>query len=130
MKILQTVVVKQILTENSRNVLLEKYRSKKRQLEKETDQLRFELRKFEKSKKFQPENVRKHFEKEIQMRQEKIRLLDFQCEQLHMLPLGSELKETEVQALIDVNVGDRWDELVNGKTIIIKDGIVAEIRER
>ncbi|AIE59630.1 YlqD family protein [Bacillus methanolicus] len=130
MKILQTVVVKQILTENSRNELLEKYRSKKRQLEKETDQLRFELRKFEKSKKFQPENVRKHFEKEIQMRQEKIKLLDFQCEQLHMLPLGSELKETEVQALIDVNVGDRWDELVNGKTIIIKDGIVAEIRER
>lgn len=64
------------------------------------------------------------------MRQEKIKLLDFQCEQLHMLPLGSELKETEVQALIDVNVGDRWDELVNGKTIIIKDGIVAEIRER
>lgn len=54
MKILQTVVVKQILTENSRNELLEKYRSKKRQLEKETDQLRFELRKFEKSKSSSP----------------------------------------------------------------------------
>ncbi|MDE3838494.1 hypothetical protein C0966_03710 [Bacillus methanolicus] len=130
MKILQTVVVKQVLTEKSRNELLEKYRSKKLQLQKETDQLRFELRKFEKSKKFHPENVRKHFEKEIQMRQEKIKLLDFQCEQLHMLPLGSELKESEVQALVDVNEGDRWDELLSGKTIIIKDGIVAEIRER
>lgn len=130
MKILQTVVVKQILTEKSKKELFEKYRFTKLQLQKETDQLRFEMRKFEKAKKFQPENLKKHFEKEIQMRQEKIKLLDFQCEQLHMLPLGSELKEKEVQALIDLKEGDRWDELISGKTIIIKDGIVAEIRER
>ena len=32
-------------------------------------------------------------------------------EQLHMLPLGSELKEKEVQALVEVQIGDRWSKL-------------------
>lgn len=72
----------------------------------------------------------KHFEKEIQARHEKIKLADFQIEQLHILPLGSELKEREVQALVELNEGDSWEEFLTGKTIVIKDGLVAEIRER
>ncbi|MGJ7922414.1 YlqD family protein [Neobacillus sp. LXY-4] len=130
MKLLQTVVVKQILTEKSKDELFEKYQERRLQLQKECDQLRFELKKLEKTKKYQPTQLLEHFDKEIQIRQEKIKLADFQIEQLHILPLGSELKEREVQALVDVNVGDRWDEFLSGKTIIIKDGYVAEIRER
>ncbi len=61
-------------------------------------------------------------------RQEKEKLLEFQIEQLHMLPLGSELKEKEVQALVDVQVGDVWDEGFGESTIIIRDGIIDEIR--
>ena len=61
-------------------------------------------------------------------RQEKEKLLEFQIEQLHMLPLGSELKEKEVQALVDVQVGDIWDEGFGDSTIIIRDGIIDEIR--
>jgi hypothetical protein len=127
MKILQTVVVKQILTEISKKMLLDRYESKKLQLQKESEQLQFELRKQEKSKRFQPGGLKSHFDKEILNRQEKVKLLDFQIEQLHILPLGSELKEKEVQAIIDVNVGDRWA-LLNKSTIIIKDGIIEEIR--
>lgn len=130
MKLLQTVVVKQILTENSKQELFEKYQSKKLQLQKECDQLRFELKKLEKTKKFQPTSLIQHFDKEIQARQEKIKLADFQIEQLHNLPIGSELKEREVQALVDINVGERWDDYLAGSTIIVKDGIVTEIRER
>jgi hypothetical protein len=130
MKLLQNVVVKQLLTENSKSMLFDKYHSKKLQLQKECDQLRFELKKLEKNKKYQPLNLLKHFEKEIQNRQEKMKLADFQIEQLHILPVGSEIKEREVQALIDVNEGDNWEEFLTNKTIIIKDGVVAEIRER
>ena len=61
-------------------------------------------------------------------RLEKIKLLDFQLEQLHILPLGSELKEREVQALIDVQVGDQWENVIAKRAIIIEDGIVKEIR--
>lgn len=128
MKIIQSVTVKQVLTENSKKELLAGYTAKKQQLQKESDQLRFELKKQEKTKKIHPASLRKHFEKEIQIRQEKVKLLDFQIEQLHMLPLGSELKEKEVQAIIEVEEGALWEDIEKGKTIIVKDGIVDEIR--
>ncbi|MFJ7729002.1 YlqD family protein [Neobacillus sp. NPDC097160] len=128
MQIIQTVVVKQILTENSKQQLFNTYQSKRLQLQKECDQLQFELKRLEKTKSFSPGALKKHFEKEIQMRKEKIKLVEFQSEQLHILPLGSELNEKEVQALVEVKVGDSWDERLGQLTIIIKDGIVEEIR--
>ncbi|KON89112.1 hypothetical protein AF332_21475 [Sporosarcina globispora] len=128
MKIIQLVTVKQVLTETSKKELLAGYEAQKMKLQKESDQLRFELKKQEKTKKLHPASLKKHFEKELQMRQEKVQLLDFQIEQLHMLPLGSELKEKEVQAIIEVEEGTRWEDIEKGKTIIIKDGIVDEIR--
>ncbi|WP_066053196.1 YlqD family protein [Robertmurraya korlensis] len=128
MNILQTVVVKQVLTETSKQVLLSKFELEKSQLQKESEQLRFEMRKLEKSKKMTINSFQKRFDKEIDTRLEKIKLLDFKIEQLHMLPLGSELKEKECQAIVEVNVGDVWEDIQTEKTIIIKDGIIDEIR--
>jgi hypothetical protein len=128
LNILQNVVVKQVLTEKSKEDLLQKYEGNLFQLKKECEQLRFELKKLEKTKKFQTANLKAQFEKEIHKRQEKMKLIEFQIEQLHMLPLGSELKEKEIQGIIEVNEGDRWDDILTSKTIIIRDGIVAEIR--
>lgn len=128
MNILQTVVVKQVLTETSKQVLLSKFELEKSQLQKESEQLRFEMRKLEKSKKMTVNSFKNRFENEIHTRLEKIKLLDFKIEQLHMLPLGSELKEKECQAIVEVNVGDVWEDIQTEKTIIIKDGIVDEIR--
>lgn len=128
MKILQSVIVKQVLTEQSKDEIMNKYHQKRHTLQKESDQLVFELKKLEKIKKSPTSSLKKHFEKEIKLRKEKIKLLDFQIEQLHILPLGSELKEKEIQAVVDVQIGDRWEDLNSGKTIVIKDGIVSEIR--
>lgn len=129
-KLIQTVVVKQVLTKASKSKLLADYETKKFQLQKESDQLKFEMRKQEKMKKFPLEMLKKQFEKEIAIRQEKIKLLDFHMEQLHILPIGSELKESDHQALVEVNEGDKWDDFLFEKTIVVKDGIVVEIRER
>lgn len=128
MLIIQTVIVKQLLTENSKQQLFNGYHSKKLQLQKECDQLQFELKRLEKSKNLSPGTLKKQFEKEIQMRKEKIRLLEFQVEQLHILPLGSEIKEKEVQSLVEINVGDKWDEQLGQSEIIVSDGIIVEIR--
>lgn len=68
-----------------------------------------------------------YFEKEIENRNEKIKLLEFQIEQLEILPLGSQLKEREVQGLVNVEVGDKWNDNLN-KTIVVKDGVITEIR--
>ena len=128
MQLIQTVVVKQVLTEKSKVDLYEKFHGRMLQLKKECDQLLFELKRLEKTKSFSPEALRKKFETEIQTRKEKIKLLEFQIEQLHNLPLGSEIQEREVQALVEVNVGDRWNERTEQSTIIIEDGIIKEIK--
>ncbi|MBB6443819.1 YlqD family protein [Bacillus benzoevorans] len=128
MKLLQSVVVKQVLTEKSKGELQDKYHTNRLQLQKESEQLRFELKKLEKEKRFQQQSLKRQFEQEIQRRQEKIKLIDFQLEQLHMLPLGSELKEKEVQAIVDVEIGASWSDITKGRTIVIKDDIVQEIR--
>ncbi|THE14448.1 hypothetical protein E1I69_04025 [Bacillus timonensis] len=128
MKIIQTVEVKQILTQNSKAKLLGSFQTNKHQLLKECDQLIFEHKKMEKQKKFDSAKIKLYFTNEIELRQEKIKQLEFQIEQIHMLPLGSEIKEKEVQSLIDINVGDNWDEVTSARTIVIKEGIVEEIR--
>ncbi|MDQ1146732.1 hypothetical protein QE429_003559 [Bacillus sp. SORGH_AS 510] len=128
MQIIQTVVVKQVLTESSQQQLSDKYQAKLLQLKKECDQLQFELKRLEKTKTFSPDALKKHFQKEIQMRKEKMKLFEFQMEQLHILPLGSEIKEKEVQALKEINVGDSWEDSSGQPCIIIKDGIIKEIR--
>ena len=72
--------------------------------------------------------IAESFDKEIQHRLDKVKQIEFQLEQLHMLPLGSEIKEKEIQALIDVQEGDRWSEITQERTIVIKDDVIIEIR--
>ena len=37
-------------------------------------------------------------------------MIDFQISQTESLPLGSEVKEKEIDALLSINVGDNWHE--------------------
>ncbi len=129
MKLVTTVTVVQILTEKSKEKIANSLSARKTQLQKEIGQLQFEMKRLEKSKKFPEYRLRQYFEKEIDERKEKIKLLDFQLEQLEILPLGSELKEREMEAIVEVQEGDSWEKILAGKTIVIKDGIIEEIRE-
>ena len=128
MKLLQSVTVMYVLTEKSKRDLQKKYDTNKQQLEKECEQLRFQRKKLERTKKFGQEMIAESFDKEIQHRLDKVKQIEFQLEQLHMLPLGSEIKEKEIQALIDVQEGDRWSEITQERTIVIKDDVIIEIR--
>jgi len=126
-KIIRNINVNQVLTEKSKKQLHQKFEQQILQLKKEIDQLRFEKKKFEKIKKSFG-NASSRFDQEISIRTEKVKLLEFQLEQLELLPIGTELKETEIPAIIEVSVGDYWDEITKDRTIVIKDGIVSEIR--
>ncbi|WP_099224339.1 YlqD family protein [Listeria costaricensis] len=128
MKIIQKATVKQVLTERSKEELLIYYAKQKRLLEQESDQLHFEKKKVERKNKFQSEQVGAYFDREIDLRHEKIKLVDFQIEQLETLPLGSEIKERDIETLIEINVGDAWDESLFQKTIVVRDGTIIEIR--
>lgn len=128
MKIIRNVVVKQVLTEQSKAKLLESFEQKKRQLVNECEQLRFDAKKTAKNNKYSPNQVQAYFAKEIDARQEKVKLIDFQIDQLHTLPLGSEIKEKEIQGIADVSIGDNWDEISSTKIILVKDGVIEDIR--
>lgn len=125
MEIIQTVIVKQILTEKSKQLLMDYFTNERSQLIKECEQLQFEQKKQDLKRKG-PSLNNDSFMKEIKLREEKMKLLEFRMEQLHILPLGSEIKQSEVQAITEVEVGDQWDS--HEKTIIVKDGRVIEIR--
>ncbi|WAA13624.1 YlqD family protein [Fervidibacillus halotolerans] len=128
MKILTKVTVKQVLTETSKKELFISFSNRKAQLKKELEQLQFEWKRVEKARKYPDPTLRQRFEKEMDTRLEKIKLLDFQMEQLDVLPIGSELKEDELQGLVEVKVGDDWNKIRFERSIIVKDGIVIDIQ--
>jgi hypothetical protein len=127
MKILQSVVVKQVLTEKSKKELLYNFESQLIRLRKECEQLQFEQKRLEKNGKSHVQEIRSHFEIEINKRTEKMKMVTFQIDQLNLLALGSEVKEKEVQAIVEVQIGDSWNKISQAE-IVIKDGIVQEIR--
>ena len=127
MQIIQNVTVKQVVTENSKYLLFGKYNEEIIQLEKECDQLRFQQKRMQKHINSQIDLITEKFGIEIKKRKEKIEQLQFVIEQLTHLPIGSLIKEKEVQAIITVEIGDDWSKLKE-KTIILEDGKIKEIR--
>ncbi|GGD27675.1 YlqD family protein [Pontibacillus salipaludis] len=127
MNIIKRVPVKRVLTEASKEKLQQEFETRKARLDEECQQLSFEKRKIEVKQNISREEVAKRFNREIDKRKEKIRWLEYQLEQLEILPLGSEIEDGEVESIVDLNVGDTWDEQMNQGAIIVQDGKVIRI---
>lgn len=128
MKIIKKVLVKQIITEKSKEELRISFEKQKMQLEQECQQLLFEQRKLSNKPGISKQELKIRFQNEIQKRKEEITLIDFKVEQLDMIEIGSEMIETDVEALVEVNVGAHWN-VLNEQAIVIKDGVVVRIDE-
>lgn len=127
MQIIKRVQIKQVITEKSKNVLRKKFEQDKIQLERECQQLLFEQRKLKNKLTNSKHEIKERFEQEISARKDKITIIEFKIEQLALLDLGSEIIEQEVDALVDVKVGSKWDQIVGKQAIVIKDNIVERI---
>jgi len=128
MQIIKRVQVKQIITEKSKEVLRKKFEQNKFQLERECQQLLFEQRKLKnKLSNNSKLEIKERFDQEINSRKDKIAIIDFKIEQLELLNIGSEIIEQEVDALVNVEIGANWEELVAKQSIVIKDNIVERI---
>lgn len=129
-KVIRRALVKQVLTEKSKTELFNSFVEKKKQYEMECEQLDFERRKALKNshKKNNP-FITVRFNEEIERRKEKIRTVDFQIEQLKLLPLGTEVVEKEIEILSEIKVGDNVNNVDVPAEIVVKDGIILEIRE-
>jgi formylmethanofuran dehydrogenase subunit C len=127
MNIMKKVVIKQVITENSKSALKEKFSNQIMRLEQECQQLLFEQRKLQNTKGISKQQLHNRFQQEIKKRKEKINVISFKIEQLEMLEIGSEIVEGEVEALVEVDVGTHWNELMEQTAIVIKDGIIIRI---
>ena len=127
MKIIKKVLIKQIVTEKSKERIHENFYNHKMRLEQECQQLLFEQRKLQNKAGASKQEIAHRFSQEINNRKEKIKLADFKIEQLAMLEMGSEIIEKEVEALVEVYEGSHWDEITGEQAIVIKDDIVVRI---
>lgn len=130
MEIIKKVVVKQILTEESRDKLKEQFLSRQYQITKELKQLEFVLHKKMKenqSASYQ-KSLKESFNKEVARRKDRLRQLELKLGQLDELDLGAELREGTIQMIEQVEEGDNWEEIMKGTEIVIKDGVVYELR--
>ncbi|AXI09060.1 hypothetical protein CV093_09510 [Oceanobacillus sp. 143] len=128
MKIIKKVLIKQIVTEKSKEKITRKFNEQKMRLEQECQQLLFEKRKLQNKTGVSKQEITQRFQQEIDNRKEKIKLVDFKTEQLDMLEIGSEIIEKEVEALVEVTEGSHWNDIDNA-AIIIKDDVVIRIDE-
>ncbi len=129
MKIIQKVLIKQIITEKSKAKLEHAFEQQKMRPEQACQQLRFEKRKLQNKHHVSKQDIDQRFNQEINKRKEQISLIDFKLEQLTMLEIGHEIVEKEVEALVDVEEGVHWTNITNEKAIIIKDDVVIRIDE-
>ena len=127
MNIIKKIQVKQIITEKSKEKLKNNFIHQKMRLEQECQQLLFEQRKLENKIGTSKQEIKSRFQREINQRQHRIKSIDFKLEQLEILEIGSEIIEREVEALVEVNEGEHWDEVMNERAIVIKDNIVIRI---
>lgn len=129
MKLLRTVVIKEVVTERKKNEMIAEFTSEINQYERELEQLTFQLYKATKDvqNKHQQQLLRNRYTEEINKRKEKLDAVKFKVQQLDHLELGTEIHSGTAESIVEVNVGDPWPTGV--KEIVIKDGIINEIRE-
>ncbi|WP_163579811.1 YlqD family protein [Gracilibacillus saliphilus] len=127
MKIIKKVAVKKIVTDQSKEQLREEYQFKIFQLEQECEQLKFEQKKLEQRSANKKADIAAKFKKELSNRKDHINWYKYKLEQLDILPIGSEINDGEVEAVIDIEEGMNWDDLTEQKSIIIKDGMIKKI---
>lgn len=127
MKIIKKTLVKQIITEKSKNKIKANFEDQKMQLEQECQQLLFEKRKLQSKAGISKQEVEHRFQEQIDKRKESIKLIEFKEEQLELLEIGSVIVEDEVETLVEVSVGMDFEALMKNEAIVIKDDIVVRI---
>ncbi|UOQ47900.1 YlqD family protein [Gracilibacillus caseinilyticus] len=127
MKIIKKVAIKKIVTDQSKANLREEYQFKIFKLEQECEQLKFEQKKLEQRSANKKADIATRFKKEISNRKDQIKWYKYKLEQLEILPVGSEMNEGEVDAIIDIEEGMRWDDITSQRSIVIQDGMITKI---
>ncbi len=131
LKCIRTASVKHVLTEAKKEQLKQEFERDLWQIRTELSQLEFQLQRALKAIKNTTSyaEVQKKYKNEIKQREERADSLEFRMNQLISLPLGTELGMGNTEIILDLKEGDKWIAEDANVAIIIKDGLIAEIRE-
>lgn len=132
MKIRIPIPVKVIVTSGMKGKLLNDIEQSIGKIKIELEQLQFQQKKllFDAQKKGSEaiRIVHERIDQENKKRTEKLDILISQLEHIEKLQEGDIILQETVESEVDINIGDKWDLIFKSKEIIIKDGIVIDIR--
>lgn len=132
LNIRQPVAVKVVLTELTKQQILNEQRRQVEQLMAELEQVEQQGKQAIEQAMAQGGNVaqqvRQQVDAERNRRIEQREQLIQQIQQIQQLELGTELQNMTVETSVEVNVGDDWSKVLLGSEIVVKDGIIHEIR--
>lgn len=127
MKIIKKIKIKKVITPQTKNELKEEFEFKIFQLEQECEQLRFEKKKMVQQNPAKKADIVAKFEKEMNSRKDHMKWYQYKLQQLDVLPIGSEIIEGEVDAILEITEGMDWEEITKERTILLENGIVKKI---
>lgn len=133
MEIRQPVAVKVILTEATKQQIIQEQRRQIEQVLNEIEQIDVQGKEAIEQAMTQSgelaQQVRMQVENEKNIREQRREELFQQMQQVQQLELGTELQNMTVETVVHVNPGDDWNRILQGSEIIVRDGIVVEIRQ-
>ncbi len=128
----QPVAVKVILTEETKQNWLAELRRHINATIAELEELEFRgkqmLREAEKQGEGAVQATEQHLENERNQRVTRREQLIQQLTQIQQMDLNAEVANGTLETTADVQVGDSWEQILLGSEIVLKDGIVVEIR--
>lgn len=129
--VIRPVVVKAIVTESFKELYRRDLEEGLRRVEEVLGQIDTQLRRVELERQVSPQNraVRQQLEVERSRQQAMRAELRDRLGEAHNLVLNSEFPQTTVDAHVEVRVGDNLFGRLTRTEIVVKDGIVMEIRQ-
>jgi predicted TIM-barrel fold metal-dependent hydrolase len=131
MTVVRPLVVKAIVTESFKKQYLEELEDTVKRLDAVITQIDTQIRRAELERQLTPQSrgMRQQLEVE-RSRQEAARMeLQARAKEAEALELNSEFSQGTIESLVELSVGDNFFTRLARAEVVIKDGIVIEIRE-
>lgn len=133
MLIKRPVKVKMIMTPKTRDDFEKNYLGELHQIRLELEQLEFQNKKLlaeAKKKNIDSQEMAIKIEQERKKRLLRLEQLEIRIKEILKIEDGVELNHSNIDSYVDVQVGDHWERVVESTEIVLKDGIIVEIREK
>lgn len=128
----QSVLVKAIITEEFRKELIAKLRAAAKEIDLSVEQLEAQGQRYllgiDRQNIQQMLAIRQEIEEEKKKQELLKTQLNEKVKEVESLPLGSEYPQGSLEGFVEVKVGDDLTQKIARQEIIIRDGIIVEIR--